>query len=149
MTREEFVSIPRLAVEVTLKSEALQTIRSAAVSLPSLQLGYRVQQGTHSDRVGSFAGRITDLEQELLQVTARLAELRLEALQLLRALPDPEQSILQLRYVAGLKWGRIAEEMDREESYIHRRHKAALNKLFDDTDAPGTNTHKGQLQDDN
>ena len=149
MTRQELLSIPHLASAIALKSETLQSIRSAAYSLPSLQLGYRGQQGTHSDRVGTFAGRITDLEQELLQDTARLAELRLEAVQLLRTLPDPTQSVFQLRYMVGLTWSQISDETSIVERHCHRLHRKGLSTLFDDADAPGTNTLQRTTQDDN
>ena len=149
MTREEFVSIPRLASAIALKGEALQEIRSAAYSLPSPQLGYRGHQGTHSDRVGSFAGKITDLEQEILQNALKLAELRLEELRLLRALPYPEQSILQLRYVVGLKWFQISGATDYEGTYCYRLHRKGLSMLpFDEAaPLPGTNTTRSNTHD--
>ena len=147
MTREDLKSIPALASSIAYKEEALRDLRDAAISLSSPELGMRAQRGTYSDRTGTFAGRIIDLEAEIRNEYLRLAELRLEALNLFKALPDLQRAVMGLRYVVGLPWQDVADAAGIVEDYCFTLRRKSLKALFDDTQpSPVQTPNEGQLQ---
>lgn len=148
MTREELKSIPALASSIAYKEEALRDLRDAAISLSSPELGMRAQRGTYSDRTGTFAGRIIDLEAEIRNDRLTLAERRLEAHRLSWLLPEPLQSIIRCRYVIGMTWNETAAVTNYDVSYCFRLYQKGVKMLFDDAaPLPGTNTTRSNTHD--
>lgn len=130
MTREEFVSIPQTEKRIRTLKRSIIALRSLATSLSAPLGGERVQASGHSDRTGRLVAEIADTEALLMQQIMRLTELRLEATRIVNSLPDPEQTIVYLRYICGLTWDRVAEESGYDARYVYKIGKKAINSLF-------------------
>lgn len=130
MTREEFCSIPLTEMRIRILKQSIAALRTLATSLSAPLGGDRVQSSGTSDRVGRIVADIADAEADMEEQIKRLAELRLEALELIQRLPEPDQSIMRLRYIVGLTWERVAEEANYEISWTYRIGRRALDELF-------------------
>lgn len=130
MTREEFCSIPLTEMRIRILKQSIAALRTLATSLSAPLGGDRVQSSGTSDRVGRIVADIADAEADMEKDIQRLARLRLEALELIRTLPEPDQSIMRLRYIVGMTWERVAEEADYDERYVYKIGHRALDLLF-------------------
>lgn len=130
MTREEFCSIPLTEMRIRILKQSIASLRSLATSLSAPLGGDRVQSSGTSDRVGRIVADIADAEMDMEEQIKRLAELRLEALKLIQRLPEPDQSIMRLRYIVGMTWERVAVESDYDERYVYKIGHRALDLLF-------------------
>lgn len=130
MTREEFCSIPLTEMRIRILKQSIASLRSLATSLSAPLGGDRVQSSGVSDRVGRIVADIADAEAEMEKEIQRLAELRLEAIRMVEQLPEPDQSIMRLRYIIGLTWERVADEAGYELSWTYRLARRALDRLF-------------------
>lgn len=130
MTREEFCSIPLTETRIRILKRNIAALRSLATSLSAPLGGDRVQSSGASDRVGRIVADIADAESEMDKEIQRLAELRLEAIRMVQALPEPEQSVMRLRFITGLTWEKVAEEADYEVRYVYKIGHRALDDLF-------------------
>ena len=133
MTREEFISIPLTDLKIRILQQSIATLRITATSLSAPLGGDRVQTSGATDRVGRIVAEIADAEMEMDREIQHLAQLRLEAIQLVDGLPDPDQSVMKLRYIVGKHWDEVADETGYEISWIYRIGKRALNSLFPKT----------------
>ena len=133
MTREEFVSIPLTDLKIRILKQSIATLRITATSLSAPLGGDRVQTSGVTDRVGRIVAEIADAEMEMDREIQHLAKLRLEAIQLVDGLAEPDQSVMKLRYIVGKHWDEVAEETGYEISWIYRIGKRALNSLFPKT----------------
>ena len=131
MTREEFCSIPLTEMRIRILKQSIASLRSLATSLSAPLGGDRVQSSGVSDRVGRIVADIADAEAEMEKEIQRLAELRLEAIKMVEQLPDPEQSIVRLRYIIGMTWERVADESGYDERYVYKIGHRAIEALFD------------------
>ena len=68
-----------------------------------------------------------DLEVEIKNEAARLADLKEEIAQLIRKVRKPEyRTLLELRYLSMWKWEKIAVMMNYSPNHIFKVHRAAL-----------------------
>ena len=68
-----------------------------------------------------------DLEVEIKNDAARLADLKEEIAQLIRKVRKPEyRTLLELRYLSMWKWEKIAVMMNYSPNHIFKVHRAAL-----------------------
>ncbi|MBC8531793.1 sigma factor-like helix-turn-helix DNA-binding protein [Gehongia tenuis] len=83
------------------------------------------------DRMASDVARLLELEDQL---KARVLEYETELIvidEALAALPSPEQEVMRLRYVDGLKWWEVAQRMNYDERWCKRLAKRAEDSLLD------------------
>lgn len=130
MTREEFCSIPLTETKIRILKRNIAALRALATSLSAPLGGDRVQSSGTSDRVGRIVADIADAESEMDKEIQRLAELRLEAIKMVQALPEPEQSIMRLRFITGLTWEKVAEEVGYTERNCYLIYGKAISTLF-------------------
>lgn len=130
MTREEFVSIPLTDLKIRILQQSIATLRITATSLSAPLGGDRVQTSGATDRVGRIVAEIADAELEMDREIQHLAQLRLEAIQLVDGLPDPDQSVMRLRYIVGKHWEDVADEIGYDLRYTYRIGKRAIQRLF-------------------
>lgn len=130
MTREEFVSIPLTDLKIRILELNISALRELAISLSAPLGGDRVQTSGTTDRVGRIVAEIADAEMEMEREIQHLARLRLDALELIKRLPEPDQSIMRLRYISGMKWEDVAETTHYEISWAYRIGKRALGIMF-------------------
>jgi len=130
MTREEFCSIPLTEMRIRILKQSIAALRTLATSLSAPLGGDRVQSSGTSDRVGHIVADIADAEADMEKDIQRLARLRLDALELIRTLPEPDQSVMRLRYIVGMTWEDIAEGMGYSERNCYLIHRRAMRQLF-------------------
>lgn len=83
------------------------------------------------DRMATDVARLLELEDQL---KAQVLEYETELIvidEALAALPSPEQEIMRLRYVDGLKWWEVAQRMNYDERWCKRLAKRAEDSLLD------------------
>lgn len=130
MTREEFCSIPLTEMRIRILKQSIAALRTLATSLSAPLGGDRVQSSGVSDRVGRIVADIADAEAEMEKEIQRLAELRLEAIRMVEQLPEPDQSVMRLRYIVGKTWETIAEEVGYSERNCYLIQQKAMRQLF-------------------
>ena len=135
MTRGEFLAIPKMERRIALLTSSVAALRSLATSLSAPIGGDRVQASGSSDRVGRLVAEIADAEVEMEKEIQRITELRLEALTMIKELQDPERTVMYLRYIAGMNWERIGDEVHYEYHYLFRIRHKALRELFPEDNA--------------
>ena len=74
--------------------------------------------------------KITDKEKEINAEIDRLLSVKLSITEFIDSVENPKwQCILRNRYILGLPWSKIAEDMDCGLSTIQRIHKQIIEKL--------------------
>ena len=83
-----------------------------------------------SDRLGATVARIVDMESEISGEAAAVAEILSEVLTAIRAVQDETQrAVLTMRYIEGLNWQKIAENIHYEISNTYILHGRALSAV--------------------
>lgn len=104
---------------------------TAAGLLPSSWPVGRVAGGRLPDCVADEAQRLWHLSCLLAERLNRLIELREAIEQAISGLLPDERRLLRLYYIEGRGAGEVAEALQYSERHFWRRHKKALQKLFD------------------
>ncbi len=130
MTLEEFMSSPLTGSKVQILRQNIFSLRILAASLSAPLGGDRVQTSGATDRVGRIVADIADAEREMEREIMHLTRLRLDALELIKRLPEPDQSVIRLRYISGMKWEDVAEATHYEISWAYRIGRRAIDMLF-------------------
>ncbi len=126
MTAKEYLSqYKALNSEINAKLEQKRQLFALATSVaPSTTHG---DCGNVSDKVGRTIAKLLDLEREINADIDRLVDLRREIEDVIAGVPDERlRMLLELRYVNGLTFEEIAENLDLSTVQIWRLHKIAL-----------------------
>lgn len=74
--------------------------------------------------------RLVDLQREAMAERAAYIEHLAWAEEAIRGLANGQQrSVLELRYICGYSWERIAQTLEMDERWVRRLHGMALEKL--------------------
>lgn len=130
MTREELLSIPGTEMRIKVLNASILQLRSLATSLSAPLGGDKVQAPGAKDRIGNIVSSIVDAEAEMKEDIRILASLRLEAVEIVESLPEPELSVMRLRYIVGMKWEDIADEVGYTTRNCFNIRNKALGLLF-------------------
>lgn len=83
-----------------------------------------------ADRVTDGISKLIDLEKEIDKKVDKLVDLRREIVSYIDAVDSSAQRrLLQLRYIHGMTWERVAVEMGYERMQVWRLHGKALAAL--------------------
>ena len=116
----------RMDAMIALKHARLDDLREKRERISRIIASALPSAGT-GDRVGETAAEIADLENEVLRDYSALVARQKQIGDAIRRVPDPRQSgILEMRYLRGLPFFRIAMDMHYDERQIYRLHKKAL-----------------------
>ena len=86
-----------------------------------------VQSNGSQDRMGEDIARAIDETEKLREIKAKVDVACAEALTAINAVPDEMQrTVLLLRYVEGLEWRRVAEQIHYEIANTYILHGRAL-----------------------
>ena len=77
-----------------------------------------------------IVAKIADLEEKIRLEMERMVELKIEIRDTINAVPDKdERLVLRLKYIQGMKWEDIGEEMSMSDRNARRIHERALENL--------------------
>ena len=115
-----------LVQEITRKSEELERIRAAATQVTQLFTLTPRAKG-YGSRVSKGVEGMLDLCQEMDADIAHLVEARREIEKRLSRMEDSTcRLLLEYRYLDGLTWEQVAEQMEYGNTHIFNLHHKAL-----------------------
>ena len=129
MTKDELKEIPRIEKRIRQKQEQIEILKALEISVPALNSSEKVQSTVVNRSMDQTVKRL-DLEDMLHEDCTRLLRLKDEAYSLIRGLSGAERELMELRYISGYTWERIAVEMSYSYRHIVRLHGKILQKLY-------------------
>ena len=129
VTREEFLTIPKMAREISEEEDRVAVMRAKLYSPRGLDTSEKVQS---SGSQSHLADIVIDMEQALDARKAELESLRAEALILIDSaeLSVEERALMFLRYAEDRSWRDITETIHYAAATTFRMHRSALDKIF-------------------
>ena len=132
MTIKEYLhQTYRLNQRINAHLEECQALRCLATSISSFSGGEKVRSSRSKE--APFVRQIEKilfLEERMNADIDLLLELKEQIHTLIQTLNDPEeQLIIRYRYILGYHWEAIAGTLGMGVSSVHRKHRAALEKL--------------------
>ncbi len=130
MTAKEYLSrYRRLDEEINAKLAQVEELRRRAQTV-----GGTNRSGTHGsfpyDRVSEITSRIVDLEREINEEIGRLTDVQSEIRAAIKTVHEERlRIILELHYINGLTFDKIAKKMNYSHRQIYRFHEKALEKV--------------------
>ena len=114
--------------EINCKLEQLARLKSRLTSCTRM-LSDMPTGSTPADWTDTVA-RVVELENEMNADINRLIDLKREIGATISAVPDPMQrQLLELRYLCGWGWQRIADKLHYARETVCRMHRRALDEL--------------------
>ena len=81
-------------------------------------------------KAGGVTGRIAAMQEEISRDIDRLADLKQEIAQRIRQLSKPEhQTLMELRYLCGWSWEKIAMNTHYSLQNVYKLHAAAIREI--------------------
>ena len=117
---------------INTKLDQIQEIKSLAEKVTSALSpdGTSPQSSVLQDKIGDLVSRIIDLQIEIETAARKMIDLKTEAMRIIDIMPTPEcRLLLQLRYLNGLTWERIAVDMNYSYRNVHYLHSRALQEF--------------------
>ena len=132
MTTEEVKTWLRsyryLKSEVERLEEELAEWRSKAEKMTRELSGMPSGSGG-GDKVPACVEKIWELERELNTKLSDMVEQRQAIERAIEALPDKQKQLMHYRYIDGMKWEKVAVEMNLEYRWVLRIHGRALQEI--------------------
>lgn len=134
MTAKEYLSRYRaLNSRIECKSDEIRHLRELATRLSPTAMFDK--NGNVSDKVGSAASRIVDLERKIEGEASELVAIRDEITGTISAVEDERlRELLTMRYINGYGWQKIAFKMhysvDHVACYMHRKALRDVSKIL-------------------
>lgn len=123
--RAEILELRR---KIKIKKEEADAIRLTNITPNYERLP--VQTSGTSDKVGNAGVKAAEISMIIEEYEKRLDECTEEMVGIIETLPDcVGKSVLLLRYVHGVSWGKIKRSLHYSEAHIYRAHREALEKL--------------------
>lgn len=132
MTTEEVKTWLRsyryLKSEVERLEEELAGWRSKAEKMTRELSGMPSGSGG-GDKVPACVEKIWELERKLSAKLSDMVEQRQAIERAIEALPDKQKQLMHYRYIDGMKWEKVAVEMNMEYRWVLRIHGRALQEI--------------------
>ena len=130
MTKEQLKNVPRIEKNIKRKKRQLDEVRELMYCVPALSGDEKVQTSTMDSSMSKVDAAL-DLERKLHEDCLKLLKLKGEAYDIIREINDDrERELMELRYIDGLRWEKIALEMHYSYRWVTRLHGRILKKLF-------------------
>ena len=134
ITREQLKNIPILNKQINSKIKQKEELWEMAMCVQSSNFTMeRVQSSRHPDPM-VLVDRLVDMEASINADIDDLVDLRTEAATLFKSLPERDCLLMELRYLEGLTWEKVAERMGKEVRQTFNIHARAINELFGKTE---------------
>ena len=128
MTKEELTEIIIADKKIRAKKETAAALYELATSVPGIDTTtLKVQTSSRSEN--EIITKYLDLERELKKDIAAVLEKKETVYKKLQVLDGLEKDIMQLRYIGGLGWEYISEQVHLSVRQARRIHDKALEKL--------------------
>lgn len=113
----------------------LEYYRRLSLNIGSSRLEEHISRSqVNEGPYAKWVERIRDKENEINAEIDRLVSIKFEIGGFIDKLDNPKwQRVLRSRYILGLSWSKIAEDMGCSLRHIQRLHKEILKKLENDT----------------
>ena len=118
----------QLDSRIDSKLEQLQSLRALATKTSSTLSGMP-RNTPNAQSMEAIVAKIVDLEAEINADIDALVDLKRSIMTAIRGVQQPDQALLELRYLCGLSWVQIAERMGYTERHVHRAHGHALRRV--------------------
>lgn len=132
MTTEEVKTWLRsyryLKNEVERLEEELAEWRSKAEKMTRELSGMPSGSGG-GDKVPACVEKIWELERKLSAKLSDMVEQRQAIERAIESLPDKQKQLMHYRYIDGMKWEKVAVEMNMEYRWVLRIHGRALQEI--------------------
>lgn len=114
--------ISYLEMEYDALNEEIDSIKTKLDGMP---------KGSNlADKTGELSAQLADTAEELLDARSEAWNMRKHILNTIKEIPNMrEQKILYLRYIYGLEWDQIAEEMDLTRQWVNTLHGRGLEAV--------------------
>ena len=122
----------RLDNRINSDLEELARLRELSVSISSPAIAERVQSSRSKEApfVKCFL-KIRDLEEKINSEIDQLVDLKDEIRSVIDRVKDPdEQMVLRYRYINGMSWEQIGEELSVDRTTVYRWHNMALHHVI-------------------
>lgn len=129
MTKKELQSYRMLVLECEQISELLRETESYLYTPRTGQLSGMPQSSGFGKETEEKAIRGMELRERYQNQISELFQRQLAIEKALECLPPTEKILMRLRYIRGLRWEDICQEMHYSWKQIHRIHAAALEKI--------------------
>lgn len=124
--------IPKTDRLINRLMNTVAELRSSLTSTGTDMQSDKVQTSGPKDTLGNTVAKIVDLEREINNRIDELCDLKYDILARISRMPDlDQQNVLIARYVQGLKWEKIAKEMNFSLSQIYKLHGKGLNSFLE------------------
>lgn len=108
----------------------ISELRAAADGLRAIRYDGDPVQTSPEDRMAEVVGRIVDLETETAAEILRLEQLKTEVTEQIHTIGyEDGENVLYMKWVAGLSFYAIADQMHYSLRHVHRIHGRALQLL--------------------
>ncbi len=131
MTAKEYLSQAwRVDRMVNAKLKQVRALRTQAELAVSIVSGMPVGGTRNTHRMEDIIVKLLDLESEINADIDKLVALKRDIVTVIRQVPnDDYRELLELRYLAFLPWGEVADDMRYNKDYIFALHRKALSAV--------------------
>ena len=130
MTKNELYKVRKIGIEIKAKRLEAAFLRDLAGRATATMTAVKVSGTRERSRVEDAVVKLVDIEDEIaLRIEALTGERQRAAREIEKLKSQNERVIMQLRYLACMKWEEIAEEMGYGVQHIFKLHGEALEKL--------------------
>lgn len=130
MDKQEFKSIIFIDKKIESKIKQAEKLREMALCVQSTNTTTdRVQSSRQPDPM-RLIDRACDMEAEINIEIDRLVDLKAKAETLIEQLPPREALLMELRYLEGLSWDKVADRLGYEQRKVYRIHGVALEMMI-------------------
>ena len=128
MDKEGLLKYQAISKEIKHLKEQINRLRDSAYYSPRIIDGMP-RAGSNEDRIANLTAKIIDLDNLLVTKLTKLVDCHIEIEQAIEALDSADRLLLRMKYIDGMKWWEIANEIDYSVQRVYQMHADALKKL--------------------
>lgn len=129
MTKQELQQYASLKRETEQITEELTRLKSQLMSAKGQIITDMPRCQGDDDKMLTGITKLLELQDRYNNKLYSLCIRQIEIEQSLDSLSTEERTLMRYRYIDGLKWEKICNKMGYAWAQIHRKHKAALEKI--------------------
>lgn len=131
MTKEELKTCRKSALALLSVKQRIQSLKESAGSVSGIRYSNEPRsRGEPLSKQQRYVEALEELSEEYEETAAIWAHQAAEVERAIRSLPPDLGEIIRLRYVDGLKWEQVNEQMYVSERTSKRMHRKAMTMLF-------------------